>query len=262
MKNYSSLIIFNKKIRNQNIKIFKIFSIITFIVNVILILLILFYKIFLLKIKNENIEKNKKINDLLYKNSNFINENNYRMVNILSKPKFFFDISTKFKLSFILKNIDEFSLIKPILKKANSKIHIYPEYQYSTDNYKRDIFKTIFNSTIILIETFNNYRFGIIRSKVENEYLTHFFSFDLLKIFKPLKKEINFNKYNEGNILLRIGEKDLILYENFNLTDNGGYSEYKNFELIDNKENPLIGINGFFSIKEMEIYSIFYSKKI
>ena len=258
MKNYSSLILFNKKIRNQKLKIFKILLIITLIVNVLLILYFLFIKNFLLKTKNENEEISKKINDLLYKNSNYINENNYRMVNILSNPHFFWDL-TNFKLSFILKNIDDFSLIKPILKIDNTKIYIFPEYQYSTDGYKRDIiYKKIYYSFIILIETYNNYRFGIIKNKVKNENFTYFFSFDLLKIFKPLKKDINIDKYEEGNILLKIGDKDLIIYENFNLTDNGGYSEYKNFELIDYLENPLVGINGFFSIKEMEIYSIYY----
>ena len=218
----------------------------------------MYFKNFLLRTKNENLELNNKINDLLFKNSIYNYQNNYRMVNILSSANNFFWVLTNLKLSFILKNINEYSLIKPLLKKDQKKLHFIPLYQYSTDGYIRN--KIIFSYNIlILIETYNNYRFGFINNKVENEYLIYFFSFDLQKIFKPLKKDINFNNYKEGNILLKIGDKDLIIYENFNSTDNGGFSEYKNFELYDKLENPLIGINGFFSIKEIEIFFFVYT---
>jgi len=254
-----SLILFNKKIRKQNEKMFKIVLIVCLFVNVFLMLFLVYFKNFLLKTKNENLELNNKINDLLFKNSIYNYQNNYRMVNILSSANnFFWVLTTNLKLSFVLKNINEYSLIKPLLKIDEKKLHLIPLYQYSTDGYKRN--KILFSyNFLILIETYNNYRFGFINNKVENEYLIYFFSFDLQKIFKPLKKDINFNNYKEGNILLKIGDKDLIIYENFNSTDNGGYSEYKNFELYDKLENPLIGINGFFSIKEMEIFFFVYT---
>ena len=253
------LILFNKKIRKQNEKMFKIVLIIFLFLNVFLMLFLVYFKIFLLKTKNENLELNKKINDLLFKNSIYNYQNNYRMINILSSANIFFCASTtNLKLSFVIKNINEFSLIKPLLKIDQKKLHLIPFYQYSTDGYKRNKILFFYNF-LILIETFNNNRFGFINNKVENEYLIYFFSFNLLKIFKPLKKDVNYNNYKEGNILLKIGDKDLIIYENFNSTDNGGYSEYKNFESFDNLENPLIGINGFFSIKEMEIFLFVYT---
>ena len=78
-------------------------------------LFLVYFKIFLIKTKNENLELNKKINDLLFKNSIYNYQNNYRMINILSSANNFFCASTtNLKLSFIIKNINEFSLIKKI----------------------------------------------------------------------------------------------------------------------------------------------------
>ena len=133
-----SLILFNKKIRKQNEKMFKIVLIIFLFLNVFLMLFLVYFKIFLLKTKNENLELNKKINDLLFKNSIYNYQNNYRMINILSSANNFFWVLTNLKLSFVIKNINEFSLIKPLLKIDQKKLHLIPFYQYSTDGYKRN----------------------------------------------------------------------------------------------------------------------------
>ena len=129
------LILFNKKIRKQNEKMFKIILIICLFVNVFLMLFLMYFKCFLLRTKNENLELNNKINDLLFKNSIYNYQNNYRMINILSSANFF-SVLTNLKLSFIIKNINEFSLIKPLLKIDQKKLHLIPFYQYSTDGYK------------------------------------------------------------------------------------------------------------------------------
>ncbi len=118
---------------------FKIVLIIFLFLNVFLMLFFVYFKIFLIKTKKENSELNKKINDLLFKNSFYNYQNNYRMVNILSSANnFFCDSTTNLKLSFIIKNINEFSLIKPLLKIDQKKLHLIPFYQYSTDAHERE----------------------------------------------------------------------------------------------------------------------------
>ena len=154
------------------------------------------------------------------------------------------------------------------------KLKYYPIY-YSNKN--SDSKKEILNllnywwNVIILIQTNTNKIFGVFIHKFINlsfnNKLTddklYFFDLEKLEYYKSNNNGENIIEFpNEEGIIMKIGNNDLILYENFIKNQTKSFSNFPNYFEYNNKDinqdlNPLLNESkGYFNIKNIEIFAI------
>jgi hypothetical protein len=262
---------FENKIKT-NILIFKIFFAIFSILNAILLIFFIICNKGIISLKKQNLEINLKINNLKEKEKNIKAKTekiyvNYAVKKII-KPK-------------LIKNQKEYNFINDMIKSCytkeelnKQKLKYYPIY-YSNKNSdsKKEILKLLnyWWNVIILIQTNTNKIFGVFIHKFINlsfnNKLTddklYFFDLEKLEYYKSINKGENIIEFpNEEGIIMRIGNNDLILNENFIKNNTKSFSNFPNFFEYNNKGinqdfNPLINESkGNFNIKNIEIFAI------
>ena len=249
------------------LKLYKIFMIIFFIINILLILFYFEYKKKLIYIEKENFLINCELidgiafNDL---NKEFLES---RIINLFAV------INEKRKFSNYFNNISELNLIKKFIinktnfKSNNTDFKFFLIYKSNINNSNKiEIINNIKNwlNFIFLIKTQKGKRFGFyINHKFENlnydnEYkITNkdCFLFSLnTKNFYNCKDNCNEILIipKEKNEIFRLGNKDLIIFDNF--LNNTFYWEIpKNFEIKNDEIEKIFTEND--KIKEFEILS-------
>jgi len=258
----------------KNIIIFKICFAIFFIVNSILFFFIIIFNKGLISIKKQNLEINNKINNLkeiektiksktekIYVNYELKKNNNNR-------PNL---IKNQNELNFI-SNIVNSCYTKEELK--TQKLKFYPIYYSKKDDDSKQVILNLLNywwNVIILIQTNTNKIFGIFIHKFINlsfnNILTdnklYFFDLEKLELYKSINNGENIIEFpNEKDIIMKIGNDDLILYENFIKNNTKSFSNFPNLFEYNNKDinpnfNPLLNESkGYFNIKNIEIFAI------
>ena len=270
---------FNKFYEKDKIKkknFFKIVLSIIIILNIILFLFFIIYKYDINKTMLENQSLNNKIESLIQNEKNITSINEKRMINLFVQRLF----NNVFHYSFLLKNNYEINFIKQIVfdcypkeEFSRTKYKSYLLYQSKIDGDSKKVFLDLINywwNIIIIIETNSNKRFGIFihsfitlsfKNIISDKNLL-FFDLDNLKTYKLKTNGENILEFPQNNdIILKIGEDDLIIYENFTLNNSKSFSNFpKLFENNNNYEpnmNPLTNTQkGFFTIKNIEMIAI------
>ena len=224
----------------------------------------------------ENQSLNNKIESLIQNEKNITSINEKRMINLFIQRLF----NNVFHYSFLLKNNYEINFIKQIVfdcypkeEFSRTKYKSYLLYQSKIDGDSKKVFLDLINywwNIIIIIETNSNKRFGIFihsfitlsfKNIISDKNLL-FFDLDNLKTYKLKTNGENILEFPQNNdIILKIGEDDLIIYENFTLNNSKSFSNFpKLFENNNNYEpnmNPLTNTQkGFFTIKNIEMIAI------
>jgi hypothetical protein len=278
MKQYSEINVrieaknnFENKIKT-NILIFKIFFAIFSILNAILLIFFIICNKGIISLKKQNLEINLKINNLKEKEKNIKAKTEKIYVNYAVK---------KIIKPNLIKNQKEYNFINDMIKSCytkeelnKQKLKYYPIY-YSNKN--SDSKKEILNllnywwNVIILIQTNTNKIFGVFIHKFINlsfnNKLTddklYFFDLEKLEYYKSINNGENIIEFsNEEGIIMKIGNNDLILYENFITNQTKSFSNFPNYFEYNNKDinqdlNPLLNESkGYFNIKNIEIFAI------
>ena len=278
MKQYSEINVrtdaknnFENKIKT-NILIFKIFFAIFSILNAILLIFFIICNKGIISLKKQNLEINLKINNLKEKEKNIKAKTEKIYVNYAVK---------KIIKPNLIKNQKEYNFINDMIKSCytkeelnKQKLKYYPIY-YSNKN--SDSKKEILNllnywwNVIILIQTNTNKIFGVFIHKFINlsfnNKLTddklYFFDLEKLEYYKSINNGENIIEFpNEEGIIMKIGNNDLILYENFIKNQTKSFSNFPNYFEYNNKDinqdfNPLLNESkGYFNIKNIEIFAI------
>lgn len=268
--------IYHENNKTKNKRVFKIALSIIIVLNIILFLFIVVYKYNLNKTKGENQFLTNKLESLNQKYKNISSINEKRLINIFVQRLF----NNVFHYSFLLKNNSEINFIKQIVfdcypkeEFAHTKYKSYLLYQSKIDGDSKKVFLDLINywwNIIIIIETNSNKRFGIFihsfitlsfKNIISDKNLL-FFDLDNLKTYKLKTNGENILEFPQNNdIIFKIGEDDLILYENFTLNNSKSYSNFpKLFEYNNNYDpniNPLTYTQkGFFTIKNIEMIAI------
>ena len=278
MKQYSEINVridaknnFGNKIKT-NILIFKIFFAIFSILNAILLIFFIICNKGIISLKKQNLEINLKINNLKEKEKNIKAKTEKIYVNYAVK---------KIIKPNLIKNQKEYNFINDMIKSCytkeelnKQKLKYYPIY-YSNKN--SDSKKEILNllnywwNVIILIQTNTNKIFGVFIHKFINlsfnNKLTddklYFFDLEKLEYYKSINNGENIIEFsNEEGIIMKIGNNDLILYENFIKNQTKSFSNFPNYFEYNNKDinqdfNPLLNESkGYFNIKNIEIFAI------
>ena len=255
-----------------NLIIFKIFFTIFFISNIILLIFFIICNKGIISIKQQNLDINLKINNLK-ENGKIIKAKtekiyvNYALKKII-KPN-------------LIKNQKEYNFINDIVKSCYTKEELNKQklkyysiyYSEKNDDSKKEILNLLnyWWNVIILIQTNTNKIFGVFIHKFINlsfnNKLTddklYFFDLEKLEYYKSINKGENIIEFpNEEGIIMRIGNNDLILNENFIKNNTKSFSNFPNFFEYNNKGinqdfNPLINESkGYFNIKNIEIFAI------
>ena len=278
MKQYSEINVrieaknnFGNKIKT-NILIFKIFFAIFSILNAILLIFFIICNKGIISLKKQNLEINLKINNLKEKEKNIKAKTEKIYVNYAVK---------KIIKPNLIKNQKEYNFINDMIKSCytkeelnKQKLKYYPIY-YSNKN--SDSKKEILNllnywwNVIILIQTNTNKIFGVFIHKFINLSFTnkltddklYFFDLEKLEYYKSINNGENIIEFpNEEGIIMKIGNNDLILYENFIKNQTKSFSNFPNYFEYNNKDinqdfNPLLNESkGYFNIKNIEIFAI------
>ena len=270
---------FNKFYEKDKIKkknFFKIVLSIIIILNIILFLFFIIYKYDINKTMLENQSLNNKIESLIQNEKNITSINEKRMINLFVQRLF----NNVFHYSFLLKNNYEINFIKQIVfdcypkeEFSRTKYKSYLLYQSKIDGDSKKVFLDLINywwNIIIIIETNSNKRFGVFihsfitlsfKNIISDKNLL-FFDLDNLKTYKLKTNGENILEFPQNNdIILKIGEDDLIIYENFTLNNSKSFSNFpKSFEFDQNYDsniNPLTNTKkGYFTIKNIEMIAI------
>ena len=278
MKQYSEINVridaknnFGNKIKT-NILIFKIFFAIFSILNAILLIFFIICNKGIISLKKQNLEINLKINNLKEKEKNIKAKTekiyvNYAVKKII-KPK-------------LIKNQKEYNFINDMIKSCytkeelnKQKLKYYPIYYSNKNNDSKKEILNLLNywwNVIILIQTNTNKIFGVFIHKFINlsfnNKLTddklYFFDLEKLEYYKSINNGENIIEFpNEEGIIMKIGNNDLILYENFITNQTKSFSNFPNYFEYNNKDinqdfNPLLNESkGYFNIKNIEIFAI------
>jgi hypothetical protein len=264
----------NDKIKNK--RFFEFALSIIIILNIILFLFLVVYKYDINKTMLENQSLNNKIECLKQNEKNITSINEKRMINLFVQRLF----NNVFHYSFLLKNNDEINFIKQIVFDCNpkeefthTKYKSYLLYQSKIDGDSKKAFLDLINywwNIIIIIETNSNKRFGVFihsfitlsfKNIITDKNLL-FFDLEKLETYKLKNDGENILEFPENNdIILKIGEDDLIIYENFTLNNSKSFSNFpKSFEFDQNYDsniNPLTNTKkGYFTIKNIEMIAI------
>jgi hypothetical protein len=179
-----------------------------------------------------------------------------------------------------LKNNDEINFIKQIVfdcypkeEFTHTKYKSYLLYQSKIDGDSKKEFLDLINywwNIIIIIETNSNKRFGVFihsfitlsfKNIISDKNLL-FFDLEKLETYKLKNDGENILEFPQNNdIIFKIGEDDLIIYENFTLNNSKSFSNFpKSFEFDQNYDsniNPLTNTKkGNFTIKNIEMIAI------
>ena len=264
----------NDKIKNKRFCEFVLSIII--ILNIILFLFLVVYKYDINKTVLENQSLNNKIECLKQNEKNITSINEKRMINLFIQRLF----NNVFHYSFLLKNNDEINFIKQIVfdcypktEFAHTKYKSYLLYQSKIDGDSKKAFLDLINywwNIIIIIETNSNKRFGVFihsfitlsfKNIISDKNLL-FFDLEKLETYKLKNDGENILEFPQNNdIIFKIGEDDLIIYENFTLNNSKSFSNFpKSFEFDQNNDsniNPLTNTKkGYFTIKNIEMIAI------
>ena len=278
MKQYSEINVrikaknnFENKIKT-NLMIFKIFFAIFSIINMILLIFFIICNKGIISLKKQNLEINLKINNLKEEEKNIKAKTEKIYVNYAVK---------KIVKPNLIKNQKEYNFINDMIKSCytkeelnKQKLKYYPIY-YSNKNSdsKKEILKLLnyWWNVIILIQTNTNKIFGVFIHKFINlsfnNKLTddklYFFDLEKLEYYKSNNNGENIIEFpNEEGIIMKIGNNDLILYENFIKNQTKSFSNFPNYFEYNNKDinqdlNPLLNESkGYFNIKNIEIFAI------
>ena len=224
----------------------------------------------------ENQSLNIKLECLKQNEKNITSINEKRMINLFIQRLF----NNVFHYSFLLKNNDEINFIKQIVfdcypKKefTHTKYKSYLLYQSKIDGDSKKAFLDLINywwNIIIIIETNSNKRFGVFihsfitlsfKNIITDKNLL-FFDLEKLETYKLKNDGENILEFPQNNdIIFKIGEDDLIIYENFTLNNSKSFSNFpKSFEFDQNYDsniNPLTNTKkGYFTIKNIEMIAI------
>ena len=264
----------NDKIKNK--RFFEFVLSIIIILNIILFLFLVVYKYDINKTMLENQSLNSKIECLKQNEKNITSINEKRMINLFVQRLF----NNVFHYSFLLKNNDEINFIKQIVfdcypktEFTHKKYKSYLLYQSKIDGDSKKAFLDLINNwwnIIIIIETNSNKRFGVFihsfitlsfKNIISDKSLL-FFDLEKLETYKLKNDGENILEFPQNNdIILKIGEDDLIIYENFTLNNSKSFSNFpKSFEFDQNNDsniNPLTNTKkGYFTIKNIEMIAI------
>lgn len=264
----------NDKIKNK--RFFEFVLSIIIILNIILFLFLVVYKYDINKTVLENQSLNNKIECLKQNEKNITSINEKRMINLFVQRLF----NNVFHYSFLLKNNDEINFIKQIVfncypktEFTHTKYKSYLLYQSKIDGDSKKAFLDLINNwwnIIIIIETNSNKRFGVFihsfitlsfKNIISDKNLL-FFDLEKLETYKLKNDGENILEFPQNNdIIFKIGEDDLIIYENFTLNNSKSFSNFpKSFEFDQNYDsniNPLTNTKkGNFTIKNIEMIAI------
>ena len=257
---------FNKKRVESNIKLHKVFLSIIIIVNIILSIFIIIYKL-----KISFIESKSDTNSLTLKEkTDFITSVHGSIMHKLTN---IFAISMNaygnFHFSMIFENSDEVNFVKEILSinEAKEKVSLLLIYQELADSDDSEILLDIiknFSRTLILIETKNGEKFGFFfEDKIYP--VNGYFESDSNRCFifsignkekynchpKDVMLEVNYD------ILFNIENGDIVIDHDF-MTYGGNIKfPFESFDIAETKDSIFFKLNGYFEIKEMEIYAIY-----
>lgn len=264
----------NDEIKNK--RFFEFVLSIIIILNIILFLFLVVYTYDINKTMLENQSLNIKLECLKQNEKNITSINEKRMINLFIQRLF----NNVFHYSFLLKNNDEINFIKQIVfdcypKKefTHTKYKSYLLYQSKIDGDSKKAFLDLINywwNIIIIIETNSNKRFGVFihsfitlsfKNIISDKNLL-FFDLEKLETYKLKNDGENILEFPQNNdIIFKIGEDDLIIYENFTLNNSKSFSNFpKSFEFDKNNNsniNPLTNTKkGYFTIKNIEMIAI------
>ena len=264
----------NDKIKNK--RFFEFALSIIIILNIILFLFLVVYKYDIIQTVFENQSLNNKIECLKQNEKNITSINEKRMINLFVQRLF----NNVFHYSFLLKNNDEINFIKQIVfdcypkeEFTHTKYKSYLLYQSKIDGDSKKEFLDLINywwNIIIIIETNSNKRFGVFihsfitlsfKNIISDKNLL-FFDLEKLETYKLKNDGENILEFPQNNdIIFKIGEDDLIIYENFTLNNSKSFSNFpKSFEFDQNYDsniNPLTNTKkGYFTIKNIEMIAI------
>ena len=227
---------------------------------------------------NNNENSQKKINLPLYESKlNIENENTNRSNNEKNIPNL--QLKEKYKLigieSDIFQSKDEVLLVTKFLS-SEYKISFQLLYKGSRNNFNAVNFHRYYDEyvpTLILIETFNNYRFGGFSDKIwkgnnvykesKNSFL---FSLTFKEKYNIKESDKMFAIYCKQDEFFGFGKDVRILnqcnkYKNYcNFPVN--YEGTKNNLLINKGINPLIGNVNSFGVKEIEVFLVNFEEKL
>ena len=278
MKQYSEINVrieaknnFENKIKT-NLMIFKIFFAIFSILNVILLIFFIICNKGIISLKKQNLEINLKINNLKEEEKNIKAKTEKIYVNYAVK---------KIVKPNLIKNQKEYNFINDMIKSCytkeelnKQKLKYYPiYYSKKNDDSKKEILNLLnyWWNVVILIQTNTNKIFGVFIHKFINlsfnNKLTddklYFFDLEKLEYYKSNNNGENIIEFpNEEGIIMKIGNNDLILYENFIKNQTKSFSKFPNLFEYNNKDinqdfNPLLNESkGYFNIKNIEIFAI------
>ena len=264
----------NDEIKNK--RFFEFVLSIIIILNIILFLFLVVYTYDINKTMLENQSLNIKLECLKQNEKNITSINEKRMINLFVQRLF----NNVFHYSFLLKNNDEINFIKQIVfdcypkeEFTHTKYKSYLLYQSKIDGDSKKAFLDLINywwNIIIIIETNSNKRFGVFihsfitlsfKNIISDKNLL-FFDLEKLETYKLKNDGGNILEFPQNNdIIFKIGEDDLIIYENFTLNNSKSFSNFpKSFEFDQNYDsniNPLTNTKkGYFTIKNIEMIAI------
>ena len=272
-KSLKSIEEYNKSIKEWNIKMHKLCIILLVLINICLIgfLFVYKYQISSLLIINGNQSKEIIAEEKIKKD--YYSQTDYMLVNILAS------IGYDYYFSFFFKDFNDFDKVKDIIIQSSvlenaKKENIHPlilatagYYPITIESFREKI--CWLTNILILIETDEKKKFGIFwTTEIEDIYSENIttyikdkkafmFSFDTGKIFK-VKSNAEYSVHIplEGNVLLNVGNGDLIISSPFFSEESKSTSNFPvSFESNGEVGNPFTS-NGEINILEFEIYSL------
>ncbi len=272
-KSLKSIEEYNKSIKEWNIKMHKLCIILLVLINICLIGFLFVYKYQISSLLIINGNQSKEIISEEKIKKDYYSQTDYMLVNILAS------IGYDYYFSFFFSNLDDINKLKDIIIKSSvieniKKEDIHPlilataaYYEITIDTFREKI--CWLPNILILIETDENKKFGIfwtteiedIGSDNVTTYIkdkkSFMFSFDTGKIFK-VKSNAEYSVHipTEGNVLLNVGNGDLIISTSFLSEESKSKSNFPvSFESNGEVTNPFTS-NGDINILEFEIYSL------
>jgi hypothetical protein len=257
---------FQKKRKESNLKLYKIITFFIIGFNIISLIFYIIFKQHIYSIRNSNSNVSNNIIEKENELNSIINKNEKMIVNI---------ISNKVKFSFIFKKSSEVDIIKKFVLEVRSDLYknindINPILIYQAFNdgdNKNSFLKNLLykENIVIVIETSFRNRFGFYFSNsfsnIDNQTdivikdgKAFLFSLDNQKLFKIKDNNITAITFPmNGNVLFEIGDKDVIIYENFyyEQTEKAKCNFPKNF---NGNSGELIGNGEEFFISDLEVF--------
>ena len=272
-KSLKSIEEYNKSLKEWNMKMHKLCISLLILINICLVGFLLVYKYQISSLSIMNGNQSKEIISEEKIRNDYNSQIDHMLINILE------NVGYDYYFSFFFSNLDDINKLKDIIIKSSvieniKKEDIHPlilataaYYEITIDTFREKI--CWLPNILILIETDENKKFGIfwtteiedIGSDNVTTYIkdkkSFMFSFDTGKIFK-VKSNAEYSVHipTEGNVLLNVGNGDLIISTSFLSEESKSKSNFPvSFESNGEVTNPFTS-NGDINILEFEIYSL------